>query len=723
MGVFSTTGRSGAAGLAVLLSSAAWDAASAQSVTLPEINVTDTRLTGVRRGAGTTPGEAGPAPAAPGDRIGTANVPDNGGGITGASTTVITRENLARAPDATVADILSRETGVQISNLYGAVGGAATTVDVRGFGITGPSNTLVLINGRRLNDWDLPGFDLSSLGKDSIERIEVTRGNSGSVLYGDGAVGGVINIVTRNGVGQPSGARLEAGYGTFATREGNASANVSSGPFSASIYANGLDSTAYRWNNAIKQRNAVGDLRYTTDTWSVFLNIGTDDQSMRLPGPRNIIPGSGIDQYDTDRRGTSTPLDYGNKQGQRYTGGFTAMLAPGVELIVDGGIRKKAQQAGYFSDFSQQYVDTDLTTSSLTPRFNINQTWWGIPVKAIAGVDLYRTDYASDRSLYFGYTPIHQYDGRQKSLAGYGMMTFGVLPTTDLSIGGRVQRTQTQLTDIYDPFAPQNMTFPEGGPLDEAQNNRSWHLGFEHRFGSHFAIFGRAATSFRVPNVDERIGTGPFAFPLPPPSFRLRTQTSDDIEGGVKFQFGPFFLQSSVYRMNLENELHLNPITGANTNFDPTRRTGVETLASWNVTDWLRLKGNLTRQEAIYREGPFQGKFVPVVSKWTANAGLSMDLWQKYLTFDAVMRYASDRFLDSDEANLGTMMIPSHAVVDIRLGGAVESFFWSVAIQNLFDRKYFDYGNGVSFTGATLDFISLYPLPGRTFMAKAGVKW
>ena len=105
----------------------------------------------------------------------------------------------------------------------------------------------------------------------------------------------------------------------------------------------------------------------------------------------------------------------------------------------------------------------------------------------------------------------------------------------------------------------------------------------------------------------------------------------------MKFQFGPFFLQSSVYRMNLENELHLNPITGANTNFDPTRRTGVETLASWNVTDWLRLKGNLTRQEAIYREGPFQGKFVPVVSKWTANAGLSMDLWQKYLTFDAVM--------------------------------------------------------------------------------------
>ena len=322
--------------------------------------------------------------------------------------------------------------------------------------------------------------------------------------------------------------------------KGNVSANLSSGAFSSSIYANGLDSTGYRWNNSLYQRNAVGDLRWTTDKWSAWFNIGTDDQKMRLPGERQIDVTTGKDEYNQDRRGTNTPLNYGNKQGERYTAGATAILAPGFEVVVDGGIRKKFQQAGFFQAFGEQYVGTELTTSSFTPRVNINQNWWGIPVKAIAGVDLYRTDYDSDRSLFIGLNPIHQYDGQQKSLAGYGMVTLSLLPTTDVSVGGRIQRTQTQINDVYDAFAPQNFSFPQGGPLDEAQTNRSWHLGFEHRFNGNFAIFGRAATSFRVPNVDERIGNGAIVFPLPPPTFALKTQTSDDFEGGIKLRLGKF---------------------------------------------------------------------------------------------------------------------------------------------------------------------------------------
>ena len=112
-----------------------------------------------------------------------------------------------RIPD----HLISREAGVQTSSLSARVNGAGTTVDMRGFGVTGPSNTLILLNGRRLNDWDLPGFDLSTIDRKSIERIEITRGNSGAVLYGDGAVGGVINIVTRTGAGVPPSARLEGG--------------------------------------------------------------------------------------------------------------------------------------------------------------------------------------------------------------------------------------------------------------------------------------------------------------------------------------------------------------------------------------------------------------------------------------------------------------------------------------------------------------------------------
>src|SRR6266702_7781102 len=124
-------------------------------------------------------------------------------GIVGTSATVITAEEIAHSPAQTVQEIIAQTPGVQLTTLFGGVNGAQTNVDIRGFGAFATANTLILINGRRLNDIDMAGVDLSTIPRDSIERIEITRGNSGAVLYGDNAVGGVINIVTKTGIGGP----------------------------------------------------------------------------------------------------------------------------------------------------------------------------------------------------------------------------------------------------------------------------------------------------------------------------------------------------------------------------------------------------------------------------------------------------------------------------------------------------------------------------------------
>ena len=139
-------------------------------------------------------------------------------GIVGASTSVITAQDIQRSPSQSLPDILAQQVGVQVMHVTGSPNGNGDLVDLRGFGAFAQSNVLVLVNGRRYQDFDLQGFDFSQIPLNSIERIEITRGMSGTVLYGDGAVGGVINIVTKTASGAPFSGRVEGAVGVLRFR-------------------------------------------------------------------------------------------------------------------------------------------------------------------------------------------------------------------------------------------------------------------------------------------------------------------------------------------------------------------------------------------------------------------------------------------------------------------------------------------------------------------------
>lgn len=711
------------------------DRAAAQTATeLPAITVTQSRLFD-RTTPSSDPGSETPRPPAvrPPAVAGRVREPEPGAppptkqadiGITGASTSVITADDIAHSPAQTVQEIIAQTPGVQIQSLYGGVNGAGTSVDLRGFGAFATANTLVLINGRRLNDIDLAGVDLSTIPRDSIERIEITRGNSGAVLYGDNAVGGVINVVTKTGAAGPRVAiRAEAGGGSFNQRLGSVSTALNAGPWSSSFFGNAIKSDGYRDNNALSQRNGIGEIRYTTPDLSAFLTISGDDQRLGLPGPRTVDPSINLNQLVTDRRGTGTPFDYADKQGANTIAGFTKTLWNGAELIVDGGVRNKDQQAAFFGATPAipfNYVDTTLQTWSLTPRLSVKNPLFGLSSTILTGIDYYDATYHSDRPEFRGAAPIHVYDLSQQTLAAYWQQTVGLLPTTDVSYGGRMQHTSLRARDRLDPNAPGYFGDLQAMPLDSEQTNHALHVGLEHRFNGIFAVFGRAASAFRTPNVDERVASGPsFDANFNPiaGNFMLKTQTSQDIEAGFRVKSGGFALQSSIYTMNLTNEIHFDPVNFYNYNLDPTRRYGSETSASLRTSDTVLLRGGLALTRAVFREGAFAGNDVPLVSKFTTNAGITWNAWQNYLVVDATVRYWSSRRMDNDQLNTQPL-IPANATVDFKLSGAYDHFFWSASVNNVFDVLYYDYAVASAYTP---DRFNAYPLPGRTFLLKAGM--
>ena len=109
---------------------------------------------------------------------------------TAKNVTVITSEEIKERGAATIDDALKGVPGVTIRKMDGA----SPVIDLRGSGATAKYNTIVLLDGIPLNG--VAGFNINQIPITEVERIEVVQGG-GAVMYGDGAIGGVVNIITK----------------------------------------------------------------------------------------------------------------------------------------------------------------------------------------------------------------------------------------------------------------------------------------------------------------------------------------------------------------------------------------------------------------------------------------------------------------------------------------------------------------------------------------------
>jgi iron complex outermembrane receptor protein len=635
--------------------------------------------------------------------------PQNLSGQT-ASTTVITRQDIANSPQATLPEILAQQAGIGMRDLFGN-NASASTVDMRGFGAAAGQNTLILLDGRRLNDIDLSAVDWAALPLSAIERIEIVRGGS-SVLHGSGAVAGVINIITRSPLVLQNQVSGKVQAGSFNTRDYQLTGNYSGERGGIRLTADHYRSDGWRDNNDNTQSSLNGDARFKHELGELVFKFGGSSQDVRLPGPRTVEPDIGLNQLETDPQGTSTPLDWAKRRG--YQAGLSNRFEFGRnELMLDLDYRNKQQQSYFDFGGYPDYRDAVLDMCRFSPRMLLPFETGEVAHSLAIGVDFQWWNYAlriSNAEANVG-TPINRVTADQNTIGLYARDEMQLNPDTRLTLGGRYEWFEIKAEDQYDATAPG--AFGSGalpGSQDEPQY--ALELGVNHQLNPQHALFARLARSFRFATVDEIYEYSPsfsheFQF--------LKPQTSQDAQVGWEWGAGPDRLRAAAYYIKVKDEIHLDVYsTGiGNTNLPPLQRYGLELEAHGRVSA-VDLNAAYTLTYAQFTDGALngialEGKDVPLVPQNKLSLGA---LWhiteQTRLSVDA--SYVSSQLMENDETNRFEQRIPAYTLVDLKLMRQIGNWQLAVAVNNLFDQDYYTYA---VHSPTNADRFNAYPLSGR----------
>ena len=206
---------------------------------------------------------------------------------------VVTREELDNYPNGTLADVLERQHSIDSVNYGGPQ--TVSTINIRG---ANSNQSLVLIDGLRINNATNALPAINAIPLNSIERVEIIRGASSS-LYGSDAIGGVVNIITRGDQDRPFSAYANVGVGTYASTQYDAGFSGAKDGWVYSLYGGygqsaGFNSTTrsnYYYNpdkDSYYRSNAGGTLGYTwkpgqTLTFQTFQSTVNGGYDMGTP--------------------------------------------------------------------------------------------------------------------------------------------------------------------------------------------------------------------------------------------------------------------------------------------------------------------------------------------------------------------------------------------------------------------------------------------------------
>ena len=611
-----------------------------------------------------------------------------------AHVTILSSEEIEESAAENVPELLRSLSGVLVNDITG--NGSKYTVDLRGFGETAALNTLVLIDGRRINQADLSGVDWTLTPKERIERIEIIHGGRGSVLYGDNASGGVINIITKKGT--PA---LEATVGVSAGSYDTYNGYVS--------VSNKLKDLSFAINSKYQTSNGYRDNSETTNK-DIGLNLGyevSDHLTLRFSGGyhenESGLPGA-LTQSDLDggisRTTSNNPDDYSDTKDKYLQAGAKFFFTDTSYFDADVSSRRRDTESFSSGGWGSFRGLTEIETLAFSPQLVLNEQIFNHATKLIFGYDYEKsTEDIKNSSVFFGTRSAATFDLRKESNGYFTHGDFFLTEHLAISTGYRKDRA--------------NYTFKaiDAGTSDKQHFEEDLYTaGVNYALLDNASLYASYAKSYRYPVLDEM-----FYYTTNTVDTQLKEQTADNFEMGFRYRHkSSLSLTMNLFRIVTNNEIFYNPAAFKNDNLDGDGiRQGAEITLSKQVYG-IWLNGSYTYRRAKIEGGQYDGKELPNVPKHQATVGVQTYIGQ-HVNLNLQGTYVGKRHFISDFNNQLDKQ-DDYFLLSGKLAYLLEHGTAYLAVRNILDEKYEEYGV-MHWSGQG----SYYPSPGSTVLL--GFDW
>lgn len=620
---------------------------------------------------------------------------------------VVGEKEISRKGYRTVREALEKVPSVGFLN-----SGVGESVDIRGQGNKANTAVKVMINGVPINMLDNAHMivPIEMIAIEDVERIEVMPGG-GSVLYGSGTRGGVINIITKNSPREFYG-NIQSKIGSYRYHDMsvNLGGNVNENLF-LKLGAKAFDTNSYHEDGKEKGSYVSAATNYQiSDAQNLAISSSFYRSKLKLPATmlskKEVAKNRRMNQYPNHQtssenmRKTDIALDY-----RIESGNFTFNLKPFYQKI----------KITNFNDIPSAVPGAKYKEYAIDGLFGDEKTGLNFKTKYdyadgefIAGFDF--TKNQGDRAQYI-FHDIDMRGGRinikhnidtildllKRSYALYFMEKHNFSSNFDLSAGARVERAKYDAkrisSQIMKGSIPQmNHTSMSSFSTKNTHNNYALEITPNFKYSKSGNLYFKFERGYISPSptqlTNKDIKTGKYSFN------NIKSETFQTYEIGLKDEIASnFSLASSIFLTDSKDEIHYEAIGDHGKgwkyeNLDKTRRVGFELSLKEQISEWLDLTQSYSFVSAKERAGKNSGKDIPLVSKHKFVFGATVKPVENLSLF-ADMKFYSKQNDSNREKN-----IKSRAITDV---GAEYKFksglSFGAGVNNLFNKKYFDYSN------------------------------